>query len=42
MREHPEQVVIAATAIHLPRCIAHTLQHAYKGEIEIHFEGHRA
>jgi len=38
-RELPEQVVITTTGIRLPNRIEHALEHAYKGEIVIHFEG---
>jgi hypothetical protein len=44
IEEHPEQVVVTTTDIHLPRRIGHALEDSYKGKMEIHFdkEGHFA
>ena len=44
IEQGPEETVVTTTDIHLPRRIAHALEHAYKGKMEIHFdkEGHFA
>jgi len=44
IEERPDEVVVTTTDIHLPRRIGHALEHAYKGQMEIHFdkEGHCA
>jgi hypothetical protein len=44
IEERPEEVVVTTTDIHLPRRIGHALEHAHKGQMEIHFdkEGHFA
>jgi hypothetical protein len=44
IEERPEEVVVTTTDIHLPRRIGHVLEHAYKGQLDIHFdkEGHFA
>jgi hypothetical protein len=44
IEQGPAETVVTTTDIHLPRRIGHALEHAYKGEMEIHFdeEGHFA
>ena len=44
IEERPEEEVVTTTDIHLPRRVGHALEHAYKGQMEIHFdkEGHFA
>jgi hypothetical protein len=38
VEEPPGALVIKATDIHLPRRIADALHHAYKGELDLHYE----
>jgi hypothetical protein len=44
IEERPVEAVVTTTDIHLPRRIGNALEHAYKGQMEIHFdqEGHFA
>jgi hypothetical protein len=44
IEERPKEVVVTTTDIHLPRRIGQALEHAYKGQMEIHYdkEGHFA
>lgn len=44
IEQGPVETVVTTTDIHLPRRIGHALEHAYKGQMEIHFDkdGHFA
>lgn len=38
IEEHPDRVLITTTDIHLPQRIGEALHHAYKGELELHYD----
>ncbi|MBI3849078.1 MAG: ATPase [Verrucomicrobia bacterium] len=38
IEEHPDSLVIKTTDIHLPRRIADAVHHAYKGELDLHYD----
>jgi NMD protein affecting ribosome stability and mRNA decay len=38
IEEHPDAIVIKTTDIHLPQRIGEALRHAYKGELDMHYD----
>jgi hypothetical protein len=38
IEEHPDAVVLSTTDIHLPSRIGEALHHAYKGELDVHYD----
>jgi NMD protein affecting ribosome stability and mRNA decay len=42
IEEHPDSISIETTDLHLPRRIAEAVEHAYRGELQLHYdrEGH--